>query len=67
MFRHTLLYEIAYKMQFENTVKKLHKKIAILYEELYANNLIPYYETLYYHYKKAQIKNKTILYLKKIN
>lgn len=65
MFRHTLLYEIAYKMQFDGSLKKLHKKIAALYENIYSENLYPYYETLYYHYSKAGVKNKTIDYLQK--
>ncbi len=63
IFRHTLLYEIAYKMQFENELKKLHKKIANIYEQYYHDDLTPYYEILYYHYKNAGIKKKTLYYL----
>ncbi|MCK4524438.1 AAA family ATPase, partial [candidate division WOR-3 bacterium] len=63
IFRHTLLYEIAYKMQFENELKKLHKKIGKLYEQYYHDDLTPYYEILYYHYKNAGMKKKTLYYL----
>lgn len=65
IFRHTLLYEIAYKMQFEGSLKKLHKKIADLYETIYADNIYPYYETLYYHYEKAGVRKKAVDYLMK--
>lgn len=64
VFRHTLLHEIAYKMQFEDELKKLHSRIASLYEKQYSNDLSPYYEILYYHYKQANIKNKKMHYLK---
>lgn len=63
-FRHTLLYEIAYKMQFEKDLRKLHKRIAGLYEEHYSDDLTPYYEVLYYHYRQAGIKNRTMKYLR---
>ncbi|MGE3063656.1 MAG: tetratricopeptide repeat protein [bacterium] len=64
-FRHILLHEIAYKMQFENTLVRLHGRIAQLYEKLFAENLLPYYETLYHHYRKSKNKKKTLYYLKK--
>lgn len=63
-FRHTLLYEIAYKMQFEKDLRKLHRRIAALYEEHYKDDLGPYYEVLYYHYRQAGIKNRTMKYLR---
>lgn len=63
-FRHILLYETAYKMQFENTLKKIHRQIGQLYEKLFSENLSPYYETLYNHYKRAGIKSKMLHYLR---
>ncbi|MEO0234948.1 MAG: tetratricopeptide repeat protein [candidate division WOR-3 bacterium] len=65
LFRHILLYEITYKMQFKKVVEKLHRRIGELYETLFKENLINYYETLYYHFSKANVKNKAIYYLKK--
>lgn len=64
-FRHILLYEITYRMQFKKNVERLHKKIGELYESLFKDNLINYYETLYYHFSKGNVKNKAIFYLKK--
>jgi len=64
-FRHILLHEIAYKMQFEKTLVQLHGKIARLYEKLFSENLVPYYETLYHHYKKSGSVKKSLYYLKK--
>ncbi|HAV92986.1 TPA: hypothetical protein DCW38_07410 [candidate division WOR-3 bacterium] len=64
-FRHILLHEIAYKMQFENTLIRLHRKIALLYEQIFSENLLPYYETLYHHYKKSRNIKKSLFYLKK--
>jgi len=62
-FRHILLYETAYKMQFENTLKSIHKQIGALYEQLFFENLSPYYETLYHHFKRAGVKSKMKNYL----
>ncbi len=65
VFRHILLYEITYKMQLKKILIKLHKKIGKLYESLFKDNLINYYETLYHHFSKANVKNKARFYLRK--
>ncbi|MDY6786494.1 MAG: tetratricopeptide repeat protein, partial [candidate division WOR-3 bacterium] len=65
LFRHTLLYEIAYSMQFESTLKEIHAKVADLYEDVYKDNLKPYYEKLYHHYSRAGNKEYSLKYLEK--
>jgi len=36
-----------------------------LYEKLFSENLFPYYETLYHHYKKSRNLKKSLYYLEK--
>lgn len=64
IFKHALLRETIYSMQLKDKLKILHKGVAETIEDLFKDNLKPYYYDLAVHYEKAGIQDKTIRYLK---
>jgi class 3 adenylate cyclase/tetratricopeptide (TPR) repeat protein len=63
LFRHALLRDAAYDMQVRTRLRNLHLLAGQAFEEIYREELAPYYGELAYHYERAEARNKAILYL----
>lgn len=64
LFKYNLLVETAYNMQLKDRLHKLHKVIAESIEEIFSGESAHYFE-IAYHYVKAEINYKAIIYLEK--
>ncbi|HSH03223.1 MAG TPA: tetratricopeptide repeat protein [Anaerolineae bacterium] len=53
LFKHALLRDAAYEMQVRSRRSQLHQLAAITMEQLYINDLAPYYEAIAKHYVAA--------------
>jgi class 3 adenylate cyclase/tetratricopeptide (TPR) repeat protein len=63
VFKHALLRDAAYDMQLRSRLRELHALAGNVIEQVYAADLAPHSADLAYHFGKAQIKAKEILYL----
>jgi hypothetical protein len=55
LFKHILLREAAYGMQFSSHLRQMHRKAAEAIEAVYAADLTPHYADLVYHYSTFAI------------
>lgn len=62
LFKHTLLRDAAYQMQFHGRLRILHMLALQAIETLYADRLQAHYEELAYHAQQAQQTEKQRLY-----
>ena len=65
IFRHSLLREAVYDMQLKTRLRELHFMIAKAIEKVYSNNIEQRYVDLAFHYEQAEVKFKTLEYLRK--
>ncbi|MBL7814093.1 MAG: tetratricopeptide repeat protein [Saprospiraceae bacterium] len=65
IFRHSLLREAVYDMQLKTRLRELHFMIAKAIEKVYSNNIEQRYVDLAFHYEQAEVKSKTLEYLRK--
>ncbi len=63
LFKHVLMRDAIYNMQFRHQLRELHYKAAKAIEESYAADLAPYYADLGYHYDKAELPDLSTFYL----
>ncbi len=63
IFKHILTQEAIYNGLLKSDRREIHRCIARVLEENYADRLGEYYETLAYHYKHGESEKETILYL----
>jgi class 3 adenylate cyclase/tetratricopeptide (TPR) repeat protein len=54
MFKHALTHDVAYSTLLLERRKALHHIVASAIEELYPERLVEHYETLAYHYERAE-------------
>ncbi|MCD4818007.1 MAG: tetratricopeptide repeat protein [Candidatus Cloacimonetes bacterium] len=64
-FKHILTHEVAYNTILHSNRRILHKLVAEVIEEHFAENLENFYFELAHHYSKAKVKEKAIEYLEK--
>ena len=65
MFKHALTHEVAYSTLLLTRRRSLHKMVATVIEELYADRLPEQYEMLARHYCEAEEWDKALEYLEK--
>jgi tetratricopeptide (TPR) repeat protein len=65
MFKHALTHDVAYNSLLLARRKVLHRLVGDAIEALYADRLVEHYETLAYHYERAEAWTKAIDYLRK--
>ena len=65
IFRHSLLREAVYDMQLKTRLRELHFMIARAIEKVYSDNIEQRYVDLAFHYEQAEVKSKTLEYLRK--
>lgn len=68
IFNQSLLHETAYDMQLKERLRLLHRLVAQIMEEILLSEEIQnrnLYLDLAYHFEKAEIRKKTVLYLEK--
>ena len=65
IFRHSLLREAVYDMQLKTRLRELHFMIAKAIEKVYSDNIEQRFVDLAFHYEQAEIKSKTLEYLRK--
>ncbi|MEO0106414.1 MAG: AAA family ATPase, partial [candidate division WOR-3 bacterium] len=64
IFRHNLLKDAAYTTLPLKKRKELHRRVAVLLEKSYSEQLSEYYETIGYHYHEAENYKKAAEYFK---
>ena len=62
MFKHALTHDVAYQTLLESQRRSLHRVVAELIEELYAERLPEFYETLAYQYAQADVPEQAARY-----
>jgi class 3 adenylate cyclase/pimeloyl-ACP methyl ester carboxylesterase len=62
MFKHALTHDVAYGTLLHAQRRELHRRIAMLVEEIYAERLPEFYETLAYQYLHAEIAERAAHY-----
>jgi class 3 adenylate cyclase/pimeloyl-ACP methyl ester carboxylesterase len=55
MFKHALTHDVAYASLLRQRRKALHQRVGAVIEELYADRLPEFYETLAWHYAQGEI------------
>ncbi|MCB9077891.1 MAG: tetratricopeptide repeat protein [Anaerolineaceae bacterium] len=65
LFKHALLRDSAYSMQVSSQLRSLHRRGAEALETLYAHDLPRHYTALAYHYERAELAEKSIIYLER--
>jgi tetratricopeptide (TPR) repeat protein len=60
MFKHALTHDVAYNSLLLARRKVLHRLVGQAIEELYADRLAEQYETLAYHYERAELWDKAL-------
>jgi class 3 adenylate cyclase/DNA-binding SARP family transcriptional activator len=63
MFRHALTHEVAYNSLLVARRRVLHRRVGEAIEELYADRLAEYQETLAYHFEQARAWEKALEHL----
>ncbi|MBI1817393.1 MAG: AAA family ATPase [Deltaproteobacteria bacterium] len=65
MFKHALTHDVAYESLLMQRRKRLHRTIGLAVEELYADRLAEYWETLAHHFYRAEDWPRAFAYLVK--
>ncbi|HXQ22614.1 MAG TPA: adenylate/guanylate cyclase domain-containing protein [Candidatus Acidoferrales bacterium] len=65
MFKHALTHDVAYESLLVQRRKQLHRTIGLAIEELYADRLAEYWETLAHHFYRAEDWPRAFAYLVK--
>ena len=65
MFKHALTQDVAYNSLLLQRRRELHRLVAVVIEELYADRLAEHHETLAHHYEQAEVWEKALEYLVK--
>jgi tetratricopeptide (TPR) repeat protein len=65
MFKHALTHDVAYSSLLQARQKALHRLVGEAIEGLYADRLAEQYETLAYHYERAEAWDQALDYLRK--
>jgi class 3 adenylate cyclase/pimeloyl-ACP methyl ester carboxylesterase len=65
MFKHALTHDVAYESLLRQHRKDLHRRVGEVIEELYAERLPEFYETLAWHYGQGEVWPKAVEYLLK--
>jgi len=64
-FKHALTQEVVYNGLLKKERRKIHERIGLVMEQLFADRLAEIYETLAFHFTQAQSLHKAVDYLVK--
>jgi class 3 adenylate cyclase len=64
IFRHNLLKDAAYSVLPVRKRREIHQKVATLFEQLYYQNLSPFYEDVARHYLACELHDRAAKYYK---
>jgi DNA-binding NtrC family response regulator/tetratricopeptide (TPR) repeat protein len=62
MFKHALTHDVAYESVLHDRRRTLHRTIGLAIEELYADRLAEFYETLAHHFGRAEEWERALEY-----
>ncbi len=62
MFKHALTHDVAYESVLRDRRRALHRTIGLAIEELYADRLAEFYETLAHHFDRAEEWDRALAY-----
>jgi class 3 adenylate cyclase/tetratricopeptide (TPR) repeat protein len=65
VFKHALTQEVVYNGLLKKERRKIHERIGLVMEQLFADRLAEIYETLAFHFTQAQSLHKAVDYLVK--
>jgi len=63
MFKHALTHDVAYESLLRQKRRELHRRTGEVIEELYADRLPEFYETLAFHYTRGESWQQAVDYL----
>ncbi|HYB90351.1 MAG TPA: alpha/beta fold hydrolase, partial [Candidatus Binataceae bacterium] len=62
MFKHALTHDVAYGTLLRAQRRDIHRRVAALIEEIYAERLPEFYETLAYHFEQGEMPERAAHY-----
>ncbi|NDJ84508.1 MAG: tetratricopeptide repeat protein [Chloroflexi bacterium] len=62
IFKHVLLRDVAYEMQLRARLRDLHRLAATSIEQVFMEDLVPYYGDLAYHFRRAEAASQERYY-----
>jgi class 3 adenylate cyclase/tetratricopeptide (TPR) repeat protein len=62
-FTHRITQEAAYGLLLRQQRQELHEQVALWFEQSNANNLVPFYPELAFHWSRTENDNKTLHYI----
>ncbi|MCP4423053.1 MAG: AAA family ATPase [Chloroflexi bacterium] len=65
IFKHIITQEVAYNLMLFSQRQRLHRAVAEWFEQAHSNELMPFYTTLAYHWKRAGAATKAVDYVEK--
>ena len=65
VFKHALTQEVVYNGLLKTERRKIHERIGLVMEQVFADRLAEFYETLAYHFTQARSVHKAVDYLVK--
>jgi class 3 adenylate cyclase/tetratricopeptide (TPR) repeat protein len=63
MFKHALLQEVIYSSLLKKEKREIHERVAEIMERTFAGRLPEFYETLAFHFVRAENREKAVHYL----
>jgi len=63
IFKHALTQEVVYNGLLKKERRKIHERIALVMEEIFADRLPEFYETLAFHFSRGQSVQRAVNYL----
>jgi len=63
IFKHALTQEVVYNGLLRSERQKIHERVAVVFEQLFAERLPEFYETIAFHYKQGYSLPKAVNYL----
>jgi len=65
VFKHTLIQEVVYSGLLKKDRQVLHRHIGLAMEQVFADRLPEFYETLAFHFRHSDLSSKAVDYLRK--
>jgi class 3 adenylate cyclase/tetratricopeptide (TPR) repeat protein len=64
-FKHALIQEVVYNSLLKKDRQAMHQQIGLVMEQVFADRLPEFYETLAFHFRHSELSQKAVDYLRK--
>ncbi|TFG60393.1 MAG: adenylate/guanylate cyclase domain-containing protein, partial [Spirochaetales bacterium] len=65
MFKHALMQDVVYNSLLKKERRRIHEDVARVMEELFADRISEFYESIAFHYRQSENTEKAVFYLMK--